>query len=144
MATVADNASGNVPGHTPDGAKFAAGMQVRARDEDWLVVEVDETTKDGTRLDVRGISPLVRDQRAVFFAHENLDRVTPLRPEDTELVPDDSPECRRSRLFIEALLRKTPLPDDRAAPASRARTSPTTSRTSASRRPRWRSFARGC
>ncbi|MGC4951095.1 DEAD/DEAH box helicase [Streptomyces sp. DT224] len=91
-------------------AKFAAGMQVRARDEDWLVVEVSETLHDGTRLDVRGISPLVRDQRAVFFAHESLDRVTPLRPEDTDLVVDDSPECRRSRLFIDALIRKTPLP----------------------------------
>ena len=102
MTTVADSASGT--------AKFATGMQVRARDEDWLVVEVAETDNDGTRLDVRGISPLVRDQRAVFFAHASLDQVTPLRPEDTELVPDDSPECRRSRLFIDALIRKTPLP----------------------------------
>ncbi|MFF9072798.1 DEAD/DEAH box helicase [Streptomyces sp. NPDC014872] len=91
-------------------AKFAPGMQVRARDEDWLVVEVSETSQDGTRLDVRGISPLVRDQRAVFFAHDSLDKVTPLRPEDTDLVVDTSPECRRSRLFIDALIRKTPLP----------------------------------
>ncbi|MFP8903083.1 helicase-related protein [Streptomyces atacamensis] len=91
-------------------AKFAPGMQVRARDEDWLVVEVSETSHDGTRLDVRGISPLVRDQRAVFFAHDSLDKVTPLRPEDTDLVVDCSPECRRSRLFIDALIRKTPLP----------------------------------
>ncbi|MEU8720454.1 DEAD/DEAH box helicase [Streptomyces antimycoticus] len=110
MTTVADSASGNVPGDASGGVRFAAGMQVRARDEDWLVVEAVETAKDGTRLDVRGISPLVRDQRAVFFAHESLDQVTPLRPEDTELVPDDSPECRRSRLFIDALIRKTPLP----------------------------------
>jgi ERCC4-related helicase len=110
MTTVADSASGNTPGNAPRGGRFAAGMQVRARDEDWLVVETNETTKDGTRLDVRGISPLVRDQRAVFFAHDTLDQVTPLRPEDTELVPDDSPECRRSRLFIDALIRKTPLP----------------------------------
>ncbi|MFG2821541.1 DEAD/DEAH box helicase [Kitasatospora sp. NPDC048365] len=102
MTTTAEGAPGT--------AKFAAGMQVRARDEDWLVVEVTETAKDGTRLDVRGTSPLVRDQRAVFFAHPGLDEVTPLRPEDTELVPDDSPECRRSRLFIDALIRKTPLP----------------------------------
>ncbi|MFI6626461.1 DEAD/DEAH box helicase [Streptomyces sp. NPDC050528] len=91
-------------------AKFAAGMQVRARDEDWLVVEASETEQDGTRLDVRGISPLVRDQRAVFFAHESLDKVTPLHPEDTNLDVDTSPECRRSRLFIDALIRKTPLP----------------------------------
>ncbi|MFJ9841637.1 DEAD/DEAH box helicase [Kitasatospora sp. NPDC101155] len=107
MTTVADSAPGNATGsETP----FAAGMQVRARDEDWLVVEATRTSNDGTRLDVRGISPLVRDQRAVFFAHPRLDQVTPLRPEDTDLVPDESPECRRSRLFIDALIRKTPLP----------------------------------
>jgi len=110
MATVADNAPGNAPGDTSGGTRFAPGMQVRARNEDWLVVEVAETEHDGTRLDVRGISALVRDQRAVFFAHDDLDRVTPLRPEDTELEPDPSPECRRSRLFIDALIRKTPLP----------------------------------
>ncbi|MCX4429583.1 DEAD/DEAH box helicase [Streptomyces mirabilis] len=102
MTTAVEGAAG--------AAKFAPGMQVRARCEDWLVVEVAETAKDGTRLDVRGTSPLVRDQRAVFFAHPDLDQVTPLRPEDTELVADDSPECRRSRLFIDALIRKTPLP----------------------------------
>lgn len=107
MTTVTDSASGSA---TEGKAKFAAGMQVRARDEDWLVVEAVETVKDGTRLDVRGTSPLVRDQRAVFFAHDSLDQVTPLRPEDTELVPDGSPECRRSRLFIDAVIRKTPLP----------------------------------
>ncbi|MFC1436949.1 DEAD/DEAH box helicase [Streptacidiphilus sp. N1-10] len=106
MTTVTDSASGSMPG----GAKFAPGMQVRARCEDWLVVEVAETVHDGTRLDVQGTSALVRDQRAVFFVHDDLDQVTPLRPEDTELVPDDSPECRRSRLFIDALIRKTPLP----------------------------------
>ncbi|MEU2965816.1 DEAD/DEAH box helicase [Streptomyces ardesiacus] len=110
MATVADNAPGNASGDTSAGTRFAPGMQVRARNEDWLVVEVAETEHDGTRLDVRGISALVRDQRAVFFAHDDLDQVTPLRPEDTELEPDPSPECRRSRLFIDALIRKTPLP----------------------------------
>ncbi|MFC8449173.1 DEAD/DEAH box helicase [Kitasatospora sp. NPDC057223] len=107
MTTAADSSSGSATGGK---ARFAAGMQVRARDEDWLVVEAVETVKDGTRLDVRGTSPLVRDQRAVFFAHDSLDQVTPLRPEDTALVPDGSPECRRSRLFIDAVIRKTPLP----------------------------------
>jgi len=106
VTTVTDSASGSAPG----GAKFAPGMQVHARSEDWLVVEVAETTHDGTRLDVRGTSALVRDQRAVFFVHDDLDHVTPLRPEDTALEPDGSPECRRSRLFIDALIRKTPLP----------------------------------
>ena len=60
------------------------------------VVEASETSKDGTRLDVRGISPLVRDQRAVFFAHEGLDEVTPLH--DPERAIDLREEARDGRL----------------------------------------------
>ncbi|MGH3712912.1 MAG: helicase-related protein [Micromonosporaceae bacterium] len=91
--------------------RFASGMTVLARDEEWLVTEVRETDHDGTRLVVTGVSPLVRDQTAVFFhSPGRLDRVEPLFAEDTELIKDASPGFRRSRLFIEALLRKTPLP----------------------------------
>jgi len=35
-----------------------------------------------------------------------------LRPEDTQLVTDDSPRYRRSRLFLESLLRRTPATDE--------------------------------
>ncbi|MGN9811411.1 helicase-related protein [Micromonospora sp. BQ11] len=94
--------------------QFASGMTVLARDEEWLVTEVSQTRDDGTRLVVTGTSPLVRDQTAIFFHHPEgpgrLDRVEPLLAEDTHLVHDTSPGFRRSRLFIEALLRKTPLP----------------------------------
>ncbi|MDZ5447074.1 helicase-related protein [Micromonospora sp. 4G57] len=93
-----------------DECQFASGMTVLARDEEWLVTEVSRTP-DGSRLVVTGTSPLVRDQPAVFFHHPRaLDTVTPLRAEDTQLIHDTSPGFRRSRLFIEALLRKTPLP----------------------------------
>jgi len=33
-----------------------------------------------------------------------------MRPEDTRLVLDDSPNFRRSRLYLEAMIRKTPVP----------------------------------
>src|SRR5690606_21040671 len=39
-----------------------------------------------------------------------LDRIELLDPKLTRLVRDDSPNFRRSRLFLEAVLRKTPLP----------------------------------
>ncbi|MCZ9342930.1 hypothetical protein NGM37_34745, partial [Streptomyces sp. TRM76130] len=55
----------------------------------------------------------VRDETAVFFTEiERLagDEVRLLDPEDTELVEDPTDHFRRSRLFLEALLRKTPLP----------------------------------
>ncbi|GAA3572649.1 DEAD/DEAH box helicase [Nonomuraea rosea] len=107
-------------GETKGEQRFASGMTVLIRGEEWLVTEVkevegekiggSETEKRVTRLTVIGTSPLIRDQTAVFFNAEGLDRVEPLLPEDTELINDPSPGFRRSRLFIEALLRKTPLP----------------------------------
>jgi superfamily II DNA or RNA helicase len=55
-----------------------------------------------------GTSSFVRDTEATFFT--NLDAVEPLRPEDTSLVDDDSPNYRTSRLYLEAIMRKTPIP----------------------------------
>jgi ERCC4-related helicase len=62
---------------------------------------------------VVGLSELVRGQEAIFLT--DLDRVTELAPEATELTTDDSPQYRRTRLYLEALLRRTPPPagDDR-------------------------------
>ncbi|WP_231954462.1 DEAD/DEAH box helicase [Actinoplanes derwentensis] len=45
---------------------------------------------------------------ATFFT--KIDTIEVLRPEDTLLVTDNSPRFRRSRLFLEAVLRRTPLP----------------------------------
>lgn len=56
-----------------------------------------------------GASDLVRGQEARFVT-PTMDRPRILRPEDTGLVADSSPHFRRSRLFLEAVLRKTPLP----------------------------------
>ena len=86
-------------------------MRVEVRDEVWVVSEAERIGRDGWRLTVTGVSPLVREQSAVFFTGiEGDDEVTPLRPEDTELVTDDTPGFRRSRLYWEAVLRATPLP----------------------------------
>jgi ERCC4-related helicase len=91
-------------------------MRMQARDEEWVVSQVEYTAKDGMRLTVTGISPLVREQRAVFFT--KLDNVVPLRPEDTKLVADESPQFRQSRLYWEAVLRATPLPQSERALAT--------------------------
>ncbi|MBL1095717.1 DEAD/DEAH box helicase [Streptomyces coffeae] len=88
--------------------QYPAGAQVLVRDEEWLVRSSAPTTDDGTRLEVVGVSEFVRDQEAVFFS--GLDRIELLDPRDTRLVPDDSPNYRRSRLFLEAVLRRTALP----------------------------------
>ena len=57
-----------------------------------------------------GVSEFVQDVEATFFTE--LDDIEPLmRPEETVLVADDtSSRFRQSRLFLEAVLRRTPLP----------------------------------
>jgi superfamily II DNA or RNA helicase len=90
----------------PDG-RLAPGTRVAVRDEEWLVRSVGPTQHDGLRVEVAGISELVRDTDAVFFT--GLDTIEPIDPARTRLVPDDTPGFRRSRLWLEALLRRTPL-----------------------------------
>jgi superfamily II DNA or RNA helicase len=87
---------------------IAPGAQVVVRDEEWLVRAVQQTPADGKLVRVIGASELVREQEATFFTE--LDDVQPLRPEDTTLILDPTPGFRRSRLYLEALIRKTPLP----------------------------------
>ena len=100
-------------------AHIASGAQVEVRDEEWLVRAVQHTPSDGLMVRCIGTSTFVRDTEATFFT--NLDRIEPLRPEETRLVDDDSPNYRRSRLYLEAILRKTPVPssDTDLAVASR-------------------------
>ena len=86
---------------------IAPGAQVEVRDEEWLVRTTQQTSSDGLLVRCIGTSTLVRDTEAAFLT--KLDVITPLRPEETQLVADDSPNFRTSRLYLEAVLRKTPL-----------------------------------
>ncbi|MCW2900861.1 MAG: putative helicase family protein [Streptosporangiaceae bacterium] len=88
--------------------QYPSGAQVLVRDEVWLVKNSVWTTDDGARVEVVGVSEFVRDQEAVFFT--GLDTIDLIDPRDTELIADDSPNYRRSRLFLEAVLRRTALP----------------------------------
>ena len=93
---------------------IAAGAQVVVRDEEWLVRTVRTTENDGARIEVTGITELVRDQDAVFFEKlESIGRgkgITVLDPRQTRLVPDDTPGFRKSRLWLEATIRQAPAP----------------------------------
>lgn len=88
---------------------FAPGARVVVRDEEWLVRRVSRTQTGGTIIRTLGLSELVRNQEAVFLTE--LDTIEELRPEDTKLVPDESTQFNRSRLYLESLLRRTPPTD---------------------------------
>jgi len=89
---------------------IAPGARLIIRDEEWLVKSTLPINTGGSAVRVVGLSELVRNHEAVFLT--TLDRVVELRPEDTRLVTDDSPQYRRSRLVLESLLRRTPPTDD--------------------------------
>ncbi|NOJ81435.1 DEAD/DEAH box helicase [Myxococcus xanthus] len=52
-----------------------------------------------------GVSDLVRQHEAIFLTQVDRD-IQPVRVEDTKLVQDTSPHYRRSRLYLESLLRQ--------------------------------------
>ncbi|WP_438388723.1 SNF2-related protein [Actinopolyspora saharensis] len=78
------------------------------RDEQWLVRKVVEVRDEVWMLEVTGVSSFVRGTEAVFYTE--LDDVRVLDPRETELVADDSPNHRRARLYLEAIIRKSSLP----------------------------------
>ena len=89
-------------------AEVAAGERIVVRDEEWLVRTVRSTERDGVRVEVTGVSPLVRDQDAVFFG--SLDTIDRLDPREGHLVADDSAGFRSSRLWLESIRRGSPVP----------------------------------
>jgi ERCC4-related helicase len=97
------------PAQYPAGAKpvFAPGAHVRIRDEQWLVKSVSPS-RDGLMVEVSGVSSFVRGTDAVFYS--GLDHIEVLDPRKTRLVPDDTSKHAKARLYLEAVIRKTALP----------------------------------
>lgn len=84
----------------------APGSVVLVRDAEWLVTSVEQAT-DGFFVHVIGLSELVRDTTATFSTA--IDTVVEVDPAKVRVVRDSSPGFRRSRLWLEATLRKTPV-----------------------------------
>ncbi|MBN9798206.1 helicase [Pseudonocardia sp. UM4_GMWB1] len=80
---------------------------VVVRDEDWFVQSTEQTA-DGLLVHVRGLTELVRDTTASFYA--SLDKIEPLDPAQAQVVADASPHYRTARLWVESTFRKTPIP----------------------------------
>ena len=90
---------------------FAPGSRLLIRDEEWMVKTTLPNTSGGVAIRALGLSELVRGHEAVFLS--DLEKIQELRPEKTILAADDSPQYRRSRLYLESLLRRTPPTDER-------------------------------
>ncbi|VFA81757.1 RNA polymerase-associated protein rapA [Gordonia paraffinivorans] len=110
MKTPAEGSGSTItrPEVGPEGNELnvAPGSIVLVRDEEWLVTAV-ETASDGHFVHVTGLSDLVRDTEAVFSTA--LDTIVEVDPTAVTVVGDDSVQFRRARLWLEAMLRKTPV-----------------------------------
>ena len=84
------------------------GMRVLCRDAEWLVtrVEYSDFAQQHHAVHCVGADDLVRGHQAIFLTQ--LDRLDPVDPRNTRLVPDNSNGYRLSKLFLEAQLRQMP------------------------------------
>lgn len=92
-------------------AHYAPGMRLIIRDEEWLVKRVDKNTFGSETLIVTGLSRLVKDKESIFISE--LEDITTIKPEETKLIPDKSPQFIESRLYMESLLRRKAPTDNR-------------------------------
>lgn len=79
---------------------------MEVRDEQWVVTGVEQDG-DGYLVHVQGLTELVRDTTATFATV--LDKIDTVDPAEATVVADDSPGYRRTRLWLEAMLRKSPV-----------------------------------
>ena len=86
---------------------IAPGSTVVVRDEEWLVTNVEQAP-DGWLIDVIGTSGITRDQEARFST--TLDQVEVMDPRNAKVIADKSPRFTSSRLWLESLIRRTPVP----------------------------------
>lgn len=91
---------------------FAPGARIEVRGEEWIVRKAEQTSTGDKAVHVTGLSELVRNKDAIFLT--DLDpEMRVLAPEATELVEDPSPGYRRTRLYLESLLRQSPPTDSK-------------------------------
>ena len=93
---------------TAERTGYAPGLRWRSGTSTGLSATSPRRVVDGWMIEVTGVSPFVRGMDAVFY--DGIDEVRVLDPRTTRLVPDDSPNHRRARLYLEAVIRKSFLP----------------------------------
>ncbi len=93
-----------------DQTPFPPGARIVVRDTEWLVRSCTPAEPEGYKIRATGVSEFVREEDAVFFTALEEPKPALLRPEETTLVRDDTPGFAMSRLYLEAALRRTPLP----------------------------------
>lgn len=85
--------------------KYAPGMRIIVRGEEWMVKKVDTNSLGNQTLHVIGMSQLVKDYDSMFLVdiENNIEIVNPAK---VTLIPDDSAFFRKSKVYIESQWRE--------------------------------------
>lgn len=84
--------------------EYSPGMRVIIRDEEWMVKKVENNSFDKKTIHCVGISKLVKDHQAMFLT--DLEKIESVDPAKVNLIIDDSPFYKKSRLYIESQWRQ--------------------------------------
>lgn len=85
--------------------KFAPGMRVIIRDEEWMVKKCDTNSYGTQTMQCIGLSALVKDKVAYFISDVEK-KVEVIDPVKTRFVSDNSSHYNRARLFVESQWRQ--------------------------------------
>ena len=85
--------------------KFAPGMRVIIRDEEWMVKKCDTNSYGTQTLQCIGLSALVKDKTAYFISDVEK-KVEVIDPAKTRFVADGSSHYASSRLYVESQWRQ--------------------------------------
>ncbi|WP_299018078.1 DEAD/DEAH box helicase [uncultured Photobacterium sp.] len=89
---------------------FTPGMRIDCRDAEWLVTRVEPANSQNDQIVYCiGADDLTRGHQAAFLSQ--IETIREVDPRKTKLVRDNSNGYMKSKLFLEAQLRKMPLTD---------------------------------
>ena len=91
--------------------KYAPGMRIIVRGEEWMVKKVETNSLGNQTLHVVGLSQLVKDYESMFLVDVEKD-IEIVDPAKVKLVQDDSAFFRKSKIYIESQWREQ-IPTDK-------------------------------
>lgn len=85
---------------------FTTGIRISLRGEDFFIKNCKEGDNNNLLLEVEGISELVKGHSFVFDT--GLDsEITTIEPGNTKLISDSSNSYRKTKLYIETIVRNS-------------------------------------